>query len=302
MSAPARAIVLGSGGQVGSAVLTAMPAGWVAQGFDHAALDIADGEAVQRAIAGSGAALVVNAAAYTGVDRAESEPQRAFAVNGAGAGHVAEAAAAAGALLVHLSTDYVFDGAKAGAYDEDDAVAPLSLYGRSKAAGEEAVRAACPRHVVLRTARIFSPRAQNFVATMLRLGRERPLLRLVSDQVGCPTPAEAIARAVWRMADLLQGRGTTPTGTFHFAGRPAVSWAAFAEAIFAAAAPFGLRPPRLEPVPATAYPTPAARPANAALDCARIGRAFGIEAPLWQPALRPCIEALLQPAPAGGER
>jgi dTDP-4-dehydrorhamnose reductase len=300
MSAPACAVVFGSGGQVGSALLQTVLPGWSAKGFDRAAVDITDAEAVRRAIDASGSNLVVNAAGYTAVDKAEAEPERAMAVNRDGAGHIARAAQAAGALLVHLSTDYVFDGAKVGAYREDDAVAPLSVYGRSKTEGEETVRAAGPRHIVLRTARVFSPRAQNFVGTMLRVARDRPSLRVVEDQIGCPTPADAIALAVWAIADRLKGRGTMPAGTFHFAGQPAVSWHGFATAIFAAAAPLGLRPPRLEPVPATTYPTPAARPRNAALDCTRIREAFGIETPDWEKALRPCIEALLQPVASGG--
>src|SRR5262249_26940547 len=159
---------------------------------------------VRRAMGEGRCDLVVNAAAYTAVDKAETEPDSAFAANRDGAGHVAVAAHGAGALLVHLSTDYVFDGAKTGAYVETDPVAPLSVYGRSKAEGEAAVRATGPRHVILRTARIFSPRQQNFVATMLRVGRERPVLRVVDDQVGCPTPAEAIAQAVWRIAARLR--------------------------------------------------------------------------------------------------
>lgn len=295
MTLPRSMLVFGAAGQVGAAVVDAAPAGWQIRGLGHGEADIADMAAVKAAISSGGWSVVVNAAAYTAVDKAESEASRAFAVNRDGAGNVARACAEAGAALIHISTDYVFDGRKTGPYVEEDAVAPLSVYGRSKAAGEQAVQALCERHIILRTSRVFAPRGSNFVASMLRLGREREELRLVADQIGCPTAASDIAAAVWQVAARLTGENgaAAERGLFHFTGNPPVSWLDFARSIFAAAAQYGLRKPRLEPIAAADYPTPAARPQMSVLDCTRIRRAYGVRSPDWEPPLKACVAAML---------
>jgi dTDP-4-dehydrorhamnose reductase len=295
--------VLGAGGQVGAAVVAAAPRGWTVHGLTRADTDIANMAAVQAAVSTGRWTAVVNAAAYTAVDQAEAEPDRAFVVNRDGAGNVARACSDAGAVLIHLSTDYVFDGKKTGPYVEEDTVGPLSVYGRSKAAGEQAVQAFCPNHLIIRTSRVFAPHGAGFVAAMLRLGREREELRLIADQVGCPTAAGDVAGAIWRIAGQLGEDGVAgERGIFHFTGTPPVSWLDFGRAVFAAAAMHGMRTPRLEPTSSASYPQPAARPAMSVLDCTRIRRAYGVRSPDWEPPLRACVEAMLRGEGAGEAR
>ncbi|MGQ3031182.1 MAG: dTDP-4-dehydrorhamnose reductase, partial [Ferrovibrionaceae bacterium] len=235
--------------------------------------------------------VVVNAAAYTAVDKAESDADQAFLVNRDGPAALARAAAAVGAPLIHVSTDYVFDGTKDGAYTEDDPVAPVSVYGRSKEAGERAVREAAERHVILRTAWVYSPFGNNFVKTMLRLGAEREELRVVADQRGCPTAAADIAAAIVRLAGADHG-----WGTYHYSGAGPTTWHGFAEAIFAGAAARGAKvPARVTAIGTADYPTPAVRPANSVLDCSRIDRVHGIVARNWREALEDCLDALIGP-------
>lgn len=237
--------------------------------------------------------VVINAAAYTAVDRAESEPEAARALNAAGPGLLAAVCAERGVPLIHLSTDYVFDGSKRGAWTEDDRIAPLGVYGRTKAEGEALVRAALPRHVILRTSWVFAGHGGNFVRTMLRLGRERDALSIVDDQRGGPTAAADIAAACARICEgLLAGR-EDGFGTVHFAGAPAVTWYGFARAIFDAAARRGRPAPALTAIATADYPTPARRPANSVLDCGRIGRVWGIAQPDWRASLEPVVDELL---------
>jgi dTDP-4-dehydrorhamnose reductase len=237
-------------------------------------------------------ALVVNAAAYTAVDKAESEPAAAFALNRDAAGRIAAACAQAGIPLVHVSTDYVFDGNKPAPYVEDDPIAPISLYGRSKAEGEATVRAALDRHVILRTAWVYSPYGSNFVKTMLALGRSRDRLRVVTDQRGSPTAAAEIARAIAAMSEpLAAGRG--PFGTWHFAGAGEVTRFELAAAVFERAARHGRRPPLLEPATSAEFPQPARRPANSALNCAKIGRDWAILPRPWRDPLDETVDAIL---------
>ena len=228
------------------------------------------------------AEVVINAAAYTAVDKAESEEALATQINGAGAGAVAAAAQ----KVIHLSTDYVFDGALNRPYREDDPTNPLSAYGRSKLAGEIAVRAANPRHVILRTSWVYSPFGTNFVRTMLRLGAERSEVRVVADQFGAPTSAHDIADAILKIA---QGG---PYGTFHLTGSGEATWAEFAQAVFAQA---GLKT-RVTPIPTHDYPTPARRPANSRLDGAKLRAAYGITLPPWRESLKPVVARLLNEA------
>ena len=286
-------LVFGAGGQVGRE-LTQRPAppGFTMVGLGHADADIADRGAVARAVRQHRPDVIINAAAYTAVDKAESEPDRAFAVNEAGARHLADAAQEAGAALVHFSTDYVFDGRKATPYAEDDPVAPASVYGRSKEAGERAVRETTPRHVIVRTAWVYAAHGHNFLRTMLRLARERDLVRVVADQHGTPTAASDLAEATFAILAKLQDEDAR-FGTFHLTNSGRTTWHGFAEAIFAGLARRGGRAPRLDAIATADYPTPARRPAMSVLDCAKIERVFGIRLRPWEEALNDTMETLL---------
>jgi len=245
-------------------------------------------------------AVVLNAAAFTDVDGAEADPRTAYAVNEHGARLIAARCAEHGIPLIHFSTDYVFDGRRPGAYTEEDATAPLNVYGASKLAGEAAVRAACPRHLILRCSTLFGPRSGNFLTAVIRRARAGATVRVVSDQRSSPTPAAAVAAAAIRLARETGARGAAmPFGTYHFGGEPAVSRFEFAQAIFAAAAERGLPPPQLEAVTAAQVSAPARRPANSALDSGKMLRNFGIASPDWRLALRPCMEELLHDRNAG---
>ena len=296
-------LVFGAAGQIGRELVgQAWPHGIRAVGADRGTADIVDRAAVGHAFARMRPDLVVNAAAYTAVDKAEQEPARAFAVNRDGAANLAEACAAQSVPLIHLSTDYVFDGAKAGAYAEDDPVSPLGVYGASKEAGEAAIRARLERHVILRTAWVFGVHGQNFVKTMLRLGAERAELRIVADQHGCPTEAFDIAHAITRIAAALLRPDAAPRfGTFHYAGAPATTWHGFAEAIFRRAAAAGRPVPKLTAIATADYPTPARRPANSMLATDKLERTYAIPPCDWPAALDRVLAALpgaVQSAPA----
>jgi dTDP-4-dehydrorhamnose reductase len=286
-------LVFGAGGQVGREVCRAA---WSARHavlpFDRRAADITRGAVVGEILRRQHPDLVINLAAYTAVDRAESEPEAAWAVNCAGAANLAAACEEIAAPLVQLSTDYVFDGRKPGPYLEGDAVEPLGVYGRSKEAGERAVRAALAHHLILRTAWVFGASGTNFVKTMLRLAGERPVLRVVADQRGCPTAAADIATALTAIAGHVE-RGEARWGTYHFAGDAPVSWHGFAKAIFDLAAPRLAQLPKVEPISTDQYPTPAQRPMNSVLDCRRIKEAFGISPSPWRSTLAVVIGELL---------
>ncbi len=289
-------LVFGSGGQLGQEVLCrADAAGLEVVGLNRARADITDPGAVARAIAATRPRLILNAAAYTAVDRAEREPDLAHAVNATGAGVLAREAAAAGVPLIHISTDYVFDGRKAGAYVEADPIAPAGVYGRTKADGEAAVRAAAPQHVILRTAWVYGAYGTNFVKTMLRLARERDVLRVVADQIGCPTSTADLAEAVWAI-DRTLATGAAPWGTYHFAGDGVTSWHGLAEATVAAQAEATGRRPPVRAIATQDYPTPARRPANSALDSSRFAATFGCRALPWRTRLGETVATLLHPA------
>lgn len=276
-------VVTGALGQVGrELVLRAGEQPLV--GLSRAALDIADRDAVRCALDEHRATLVINAAGWTAVDRAESEPDAAWRANGDGPAVLADACAAIGIPLIHLSTDYVFDGRMPGAYAETAAVAPLGVYGRSKLAGEDAVRARLPdRHLILRVAWVFGAHGGNFVRTMLRVGRERDVVGVVADQYGGPTHAGSIADALLTIAARYRAGETLRWGTYHLCGTPVTTWHGFAEAIFTEARRAGLveRVPFVRPIRTDAYPLPAPRPANSALDCSLLREHFGIESPSW---------------------
>jgi dTDP-4-dehydrorhamnose reductase len=239
--------------------------------------------------------LVVNPAAYTAVDRAESEPDLAFAINRDGAGAVARAAAGVGAPIIHLSTDYVFDGIKPGPYLESDAPCPAGVYGASKLAGEAAVAEANPRHMILRTAWVYAPFGANFVRTMLRLSGERELLTVVDDQVGCPTYAPDIAAAILAIASRLDRGGWQGAyaGVTNCAGPDAMSWRAFAQAIVSGSALRGGRDIPVASITTADYPTPAKRPANSRLDSARLADLLGVRLPPCEVSLGDCLDRLV---------
>ncbi|GAB5447858.1 dTDP-4-dehydrorhamnose reductase [Gymnodinialimonas sp.] len=257
------------------------------QTLGRAEADLTDPQACADIIAASDATAVINAAAYTAVDRAETEEALADAVNAKAPAAMAKACAAKGIPLVHISTDYVFDGAGQAPFAPDHPTAPLGAYGRTKLAGEDAVRASGAAHAILRTSWVFSAFGANFVKTMLRLGAERDALRVVADQVGGPTSARAIAGACVAMAEALQ-RDPSKSGTYHFSGAPDVSWAGFARAIFAEA---DLRVDVTD-IPSSDYPTPAARPLNSRLDCTATASTFGIDRPDWRTDLRDVLADL----------
>lgn len=227
--------------------------------------------------------VVVNAAAYTAVDRAESEPDAALRANAEGPARLAEACAGSGALLVHYSTDYVFDGQSSRPYREQDATGPLGIYGRTKLAGEQAIQASACRHLIFRTAWVYGNHGANFMRTMLRLGSERDELRVVADQLGTPTPARLIADVT---ATVLQG-GPRHSGIWHLTAADETSWHGFAMEIFRQASASGLidRTPRVVPIATSEYPTPARRPRYSCLDTARLKEDFGIDLPDWKKAL-----------------
>jgi dTDP-4-dehydrorhamnose reductase len=257
-------------------------------------LDLAEPGTVEPAIRAASPDVVVNAAAYTAVDQAEREPEIAAKINKDGAGAVAAAAKTLRTPIIHLSTDYVFDGAKTSPYVEDDPVAPTSAYGASKLDGERAVAAANCDHVILRTAWVYAPYGNNFVRTMLALAEMREEVRVVADQRGCPTYAPDIADAIIRIAhNLLKDRfDPRLRGIFHLAGVGETTWAGFAETIFEYMAGMGLRRPILTPITSAEYPTRARRPANSRLNCAKLARIHGIELPHWQDSLATCLERL----------
>jgi dTDP-4-dehydrorhamnose reductase len=290
-------VVLGASGQVGRELCRlAWPAGYEITGFDRNGIDITERAAVVAAIARERPQIVINAAAYTAVDRAEAERDAAWAGNCQGPANLAAACRDAEIALIHLSTDYVFDGTKPGPYREDDPVNPLGVYGQSKEAGDRAVRETLRRHVILRTAWVYSAHGHNFVKTMLRLAGEHPVLRVVADQIGSPTSAADIAGAIRTVVERLDN-GNRSWGTYHFTAGGAVTWHGFAEAIFALAAPWRGPPPLVEAITTADYPTPARRPANSVLDCSRIGAVFGIVPRGWPDALAEVIRELGQTAP-----
>lgn len=292
-----RVLIIGDKGQVGRELMaTKWPKGTQVDGRGRAHLDITDAGAVDAEIAAITPDVIVNAAAYTQVDKAESERDIAFAANDTGAANLARAANDVGARLIHISTDYVFDGTKNGTYSEDDPVAPLGVYGESKEAGERAVRELCPAHVILRTAWVYSVHGGNFAKTMLRLGGEREELGVVADQFGTPTTAGQIADAIVGVVKVLDASDDAAglSGTYHLTCAGKASWFDFAEAIFEIASPFTNKTPQLNPVKTEDYPTPAKRPANSVLDCAKFDRTFKVVRLDWADALKPIVENLVQ--------
>ena len=293
-----RLLLLGGSGQVGGefrALDRPKDVVVVAPGLDE--LDLTKPGAIANAIAAGTWHAVVNAAAYTNVDRAESERDLAFAINAHAAATLASETARHGIPLIHISTDYVFDGRKGAPYVETDATAPLNVYGQSKLAGELAVAAANPRHVILRTSWVYCPHGHNFVKTILRLAGAHERLTIVDDQRGCPTAASDVARACRDIA-LLCAREPArapvygPYGLYHFCGKGETTWCGFAKAIVEMASPYISRVPEIVPIATAQYPTPAIRPRDTRLDCSAIARSFAISPRPWREGLAETLHQL----------
>ena len=282
-------LITGSKGQLGTE-LVRQAAGHTLHAVDHDALDITNAAAVQQVFTSFKPDVVINAAAYTAVDRAETDREAAFAVNRDGPANLAEACAQMDIPLVHVSTDYVFDGSKVGAYTEDDPVAPLGVYGESKLAGEDAVREHCPKHLIFRTSWVFSAHGNNFVKTMLRLAADREQMGVVTDQFGKPTSAGELARVILAVLPKMEGKW----GTYHLAQPEVTSWHGFASAIFEEARVQGvtLKVSTLNAIESKDYPTPAKRPANSELGCSKLEETFGSHIRPWRESLADVITEL----------
>lgn len=288
-------LVTGAGGQVGSALARAAGDLQVVA-LDRTALDITDAAAVRAVVVQHQAKLVINAAAYTAVDRAEQEAGQAFSINRDGPAVLARVCAECGIPLFHLSTDYVFDGEKSTAYTEEDAISPVGVYARSKAEGEQAVRGALDRALILRVSWVFGVQGNNFVKTMIRLARQRDTLRVVADQHGNPTSAESIARALLLLARRYLNGDSMPWGTYHFSGSPSTTWYDFACRIMEVAHQRGLiaRKPEMQRITTQEFPTPVKRPANSRLDCRKMEQVFGIAQDSWAAELDWQLQQLQQ--------
>jgi dTDP-4-dehydrorhamnose reductase len=288
-----RVLVFGADGQLGRELRGIAQVRSVdLVGLARVDADITQAADVARAIAHHAPAVVINAAAYTAVDRAEDEPATASAVNGKAPGTIAAACAASRIPLLHISTDYVFDGSKAGAYTEADPVAPLGSYGRSKEEGERAVRASLDRHIIVRTSWVYGVHGSNFLATMLRLAGERDVLRVVADQRGCPTATADLAEGLLVAAERAAA-GDPVWGTYHLAGRGVTTWHAFASAIIDCGACYTGRRPTVQPIATAEFATKAKRPANSELDSSRFAQTFGFVAAPWRERVVDVVARLL---------
>jgi dTDP-4-dehydrorhamnose reductase len=288
-----RVLVTGAGGQVGEAVARLLAGRAQVAAYDHASLDLEKPDDIRYCVREARPDVIVNAAAYTAVDRAEAEEDRARAVNAVAPGILGDEAKRAGALLVHYSTDYVFDGELDRPYVETDPTRPLGAYGRTKLEGEKAVAASGCRHLILRTSWVYAPRGKNFMLTMLRFGAERDMLRVVDDQHGAPTSSEQLARATMALLDAESDRSTS--GVYHATASGETTWYRFAGAIFEArrrALGDSFHAPALVPITTAEYPTPARRPRNSLLSNAKLDNVFGVRLGDWREGLEEAIAAL----------
>ncbi|MBV8915778.1 MAG: dTDP-4-dehydrorhamnose reductase [Acetobacteraceae bacterium] len=288
-------LVTGAAGQLATAL--AREGGTAVHAIGRPQFDFDRPETIDQVFAQEAPGLVVNAAAWTAVDAAETDPEGAMRANRDGPARLASLCAQRGVPLIHISTDYVFDGNKGGPYVETDPTGPTGVYGASKLAGEEAVLRSGARAIVLRTSWVYSATGKNFVRTMLNLARTRDHLRVVADQKGCPTSACELGRVILDIAERLRD-GWRPEygGVFHSAGDGWTTWHGFAEAVFAEAARHGAKRPTVEPITTAEFPTPAKRPADSRLDCRKLGRVFGLRQPEWTGSLSRTIDELLAPA------
>ena len=288
-----RILLTGGRGQVGSAIAQGLHLETDVHALDRASLDLANPDQLRRVLNSLKPELIINTAAYTAVDRAEAEPDAAFALNRDGARLLAEAAAKKGAALIHLSTDYVFDGSKASPYIETDATAPINVYGRSKLASEEVVRTATPRHIIVRTSWVHSATRRNFVRNMLEKARAGEAVRVVDDQIGAPTYAPFLAEALLAIARRALAGGDDVWGTYHAAGQGYVSWCDLAREVFRVSALHGGPSTSVTAITGADYPTRAQRLANARLDCSKLAANLGTRLPPWQTGVEACVTRLL---------
>ena len=294
-----KVLVLGKEGQLSSSLASAAkPGGFEIFAVGRPEIDLAKPETIAPAFKRYKPDLVVNTAAYTAVDKAEQEPEIAQAINAQGAGLVAEACARISRPLIHISTDYVFDGTKLSPYCEDDPVAPLGVYGRTKLEGEQRVTAACREHIILRTSWVFSPYGHNFVKTMLRLAAVRSDISVVDDQIGSPTYASHLAISILKIAQLvLSGRRASDVwGIYHAAGSGEASWYDVAREVFLQSMRLGGPGATVHSIATSEFPTPAKRPENSRLDCSKLARAFNVCLPNWQEGISECVLLLSQDA------
>jgi dTDP-4-dehydrorhamnose reductase len=296
-----RLLIAGWQGQIARGLVEAAPAcaDVKACAVGRAALDICSARSIERALAQIEPTVIINSAAYTAVDKAETDAERAFALNRDGARMLAEAAARRGIPIIHISTDYVYSGHKPEPYLEDDATEPATVFGRSKLEGERAVQETNPRHVILRTSWVFSPAGRNFVKTMLAQAAERDSVRVVDDQRGNPTYAPHLVAAILELARQLSAQkpetnADGPWGVYHAAGSGTTTWRGFAEEVFRASAALGGPVAAVEPILSADYPTSAERPVNSQLDCAKLERTFGLHLPPWQEGVAECVARLVK--------
>jgi dTDP-4-dehydrorhamnose reductase len=293
MSQRSKILLTGSRGQVGWELARSLSTLGEVVALDSDRLDLTDAEAIRRTVAQIKPRIIVNPAAHTAVDKAESEPELARAINATAPGILAEEAEKLGALLVHYSTDYVFDGSGETPWQEDDAKGPLNFYGATKLAGEQAIQSACQRHLIFRTSWVYGMRGANFLLAMRRLMRERPELKIVADQIGAPTWCRSLADATAQViaqlnSPLLGADKPAASGVYHMTNGGETSWHGFAQAILDLDAPESV--PRLLPIPSSDYPTPARRPLNSRLNNDKLERVFGVRLPDWREALRLCMD------------
>ena len=287
-----RILIIGRNGQVGWELCrTLAPVGEVSA-VDFPEIDLCNPDSLRQHVAQSRPNIIVNSAAYTAVDKSESEPDLAMKVNGVAPGILAEEARKSGALLVHYSTDYVFDGTKQTPYVESDKPNPLGVYGRSKLAGDQAVQQVDGNHLIFRLCWVYGARGQNFLLTMMRLAREREKLRVVKDQVGCPTWSRMIAQATSQALTrvLASGDFSAYTGLYHLASSGSTSWQGFAEKIVELMPSEGKKCTIVEPIPTADYPTPAKRPAYSVMDCGKLEKTLQIRLPDWETSLRQTLD------------
>jgi len=290
-----RIAVTGLTGQVVSSLIERAPRGVELLALGRPRFDLSSRDMVLASLRNVRCDAIINAAAYTQVDKAESEPEVAMRVNGVGAGFVAETAAELKTPLLHLSSDYVFDGTLDRPYREDDEPNPTCAYGRSKLEGERQIAARSDNCVILRTSWVYSPFGTNFVKTMLNLGETRDEIGVVADQIGNPTSALDIADALLAIAErLVDDSDPRLRGVFHMTGQGEASWADMAEAVFASAEAQGRKPVRVKRIATADYPTPARRPANSRLDVAKLEASYGIALPQWRQSLGPCVQRLIE--------
>lgn len=287
-------LLVGSRGQLGWELINAAKeCGVDCEGLDTPQVDIKDRRSVERTLGQARYSLVINAAAYTAVDKAESERDEAFAVNAEGPGYLAVACSKGNTPLIHISTDYVFDGKKTSPYTEEDALCPMGVYGESKAAGEKAVQGSLSNHIILRTSWLYSSHGNNFVKTILRLAGEREELRVVADQYGCPTYAADLAAAILDIAAQIDRGLSVEWGVYHYCGRGVTTWHEFAQKICELGKKHAsMRVKEIRAISTGEYPTPARRPAYSALDCSKIARVFGIQTRPWQESLAAMVAKL----------